>query len=147
MSTQTDTLLLEYDEGVQEDLLKHWKRYKLRMKLKLEDKSEELAVFATLPASIKASGGSFDYVVPENELASVLQLNALEDATARGGAIFSDPRGREFGVRAILPTGETCTAFLLLLGERELGCGSLCKDVSSWSSVDLMPCSEAPGRL
>lgn len=104
---QTDTFLLEYDEGVQEDLLKHWKRYKLRMKVTLEDKSDDFAVFATLPASI-AAGGSFDYVEAEDELATVLELNALDDVLARGGAIFSDPRSKAFGVRAILPTGDTC---------------------------------------
>ncbi|TYZ62331.1 hypothetical protein PybrP1_009355 [[Pythium] brassicae (nom. inval.)] len=106
VQTQTDTFLLEYDEGVQDDLLKHWKRYKLRMKVTLEDKSDELAVFATLPASV-APDDLFDYVVPKDELATVLQLNALDAALARGGAIFTDPRGKDFGVRAILPAGES----------------------------------------
>lgn len=85
--------------------MKHWKRYKLRMKLKLEDKSDEFALFATMPASVASD--SFDYVLPENELDAFVQLNAVGDAND-GRVIFSDPRGKEFGVRAILPVSETC---------------------------------------
>lgn len=98
--------MLDYDEGVQEDLMKHWKRYKLRMKLKLEDKSDALSLFATMPASVASD--SFDYVLPQNELDTFAQLNAAGD-TQDDRVIFSDPRGKEFGVRAILSANEPRT--------------------------------------
>ncbi|KAF1334113.1 Transferase caf17 mitochondrial-like, partial [Globisporangium splendens] len=105
VQTREDTFLLDYDASVSEDLMKHWKRYKLRMKVKLEDKSDVLSTYATLPASI-AADDTYDYSVPENELETVLQLNsALQDA--KDGVAFVDPRGKEFGVRAILPASET----------------------------------------
>lgn len=89
--------------------MKHWKRYKLRMKLRLEDKSDELSLFATMPASVASD--SFDYVLPENELDTFAELNGAGDAQD-GRVVFSDPRGKEFGVRAILPVSETRTRAL-----------------------------------
>jgi folate-binding Fe-S cluster repair protein YgfZ len=111
-NAQEDTFLLDYDESVSEDLMKHWKRYKLRMKVKLEDKSDVLSTYATLPALISADD-TCDYSVLENELETVLQINsALQDA--KDGIAFVDPRGKEFGVRAILPASETCTCSILV---------------------------------
>ncbi|RLN50121.1 hypothetical protein BBJ28_00003905 [Nothophytophthora sp. Chile5] len=97
-----DAFLLDYDAEVAESLQKHWKRYKLRMKAKLEDKTDAYALFATLPASV---GGADAAALPPpaNALNELVALNPEE-----GTVTFADPRGEHFGVRAIVPVDSTC---------------------------------------
>ncbi|GLE07927.1 hypothetical protein PINS_up018756 [Pythium insidiosum] len=104
VQVEADTFFLDYDAGVETELTKHWKRYKLRMKVTLEDKSSEFATYAALPAAISAS--DFASIAPTSTVDDVLNRNVRE-ASATHGAIFRDPRSDSLGVRAILPTNET----------------------------------------
>ncbi|KAH7484465.1 hypothetical protein PRIC1_003772 [Phytophthora ramorum] len=94
-----DAFLLDFDEEVAEPLLKHWKRYKLRMKIKIEDKTDALALYSTVPAVDEADAA----IHPSVKVLGELQmLNAGEDAV-----VYADPRGEHFGVRAIVPADAT----------------------------------------
>jgi transferase CAF17, mitochondrial len=103
---QHETFLLDYDASVAEELTKHWKRYKLRMKVTLEDKSDSLGTVAALPAVISSSDNSF--IDGSSHVQDLLKLNEREPS-ADHGAVFCDPRGEAFGVRAILPIAEKRT--------------------------------------
>ncbi|KAG1704157.1 hypothetical protein DVH05_006166 [Phytophthora capsici] len=95
-----DAFLLDYDEEVAEPLMKHWKRYKLRMKVKIEDKTDAFALYATVPAVVDEE----DAALPP----SVQPLDELQALNTGDNAIvYSDPRGDHFGVRAIVPADAT----------------------------------------
>ncbi|RLN63238.1 hypothetical protein BBP00_00004272 [Phytophthora kernoviae] len=95
-----DAFLLDYDEDVAEALQKHWKRYKLRMKLKIEDKTDAYALYAALPASVDESDGALR--PPVKELDEFKALNPGQDSV-----VYTDPRGDHFGVRAVVPADAT----------------------------------------
>ncbi|RLN89672.1 hypothetical protein BBJ28_00003809, partial [Nothophytophthora sp. Chile5] len=111
VQVEDDAFLLDYDAEVAESLQKHWKRYKLRMKAKLEDKTDAYALFATLPASV---GGTDAAALPPpaNELKELVALNPGEDTVT-----FADPRGEHFGVRAIVPVDSTYAHWRLSLAD------------------------------
>lgn len=95
-----DTFLLDFDDGVAESLAKHWKRYKLRMKITIEDVTDAYEVYATVPALVDKVDAA---VVPQVETLNHLQkLNPGDDTL-----IHTDPRGKHFGTRAIVPTGSS----------------------------------------
>ncbi|KAG7393264.1 Iron-sulfur clusters incorporation protein [Phytophthora pseudosyringae] len=95
-----DAFLLDYDEEVAEPLMKHWKRYKLRMKLKIEDKTDALSLYATLPAVVDEADAALP---PSAKALDELQtLNPGDDTV-----LYADPRGDHFGVRAIVPADAT----------------------------------------
>uniref|UniRef100_A0AAV1TMV6 GCVT N-terminal domain-containing protein n=1 Tax=Peronospora matthiolae TaxID=2874970 RepID=A0AAV1TMV6_9STRA len=107
LQLQDDAFVLDYDKGVAGDLMKHWKRYKLRMKVAIEDKTDALALYVTLPAMLKDSGS---LLRNETALGTVTeQLQKLWNASGEEGeaVVFADPRGHEFGVRAIVPVDAT----------------------------------------
>ncbi|KAG6594249.1 transferase caf17 mitochondrial-like [Phytophthora cinnamomi] len=95
-----DAFLLDYDEDVAEALAKHWKRYKLRMKLKIEDKTDAFALYATLPAAVGDAGAALS---PEAKALDELQTLNPGDETV----VYADPRGVHFGVRAVVPIDAT----------------------------------------
>ncbi|KAG7397704.1 Iron-sulfur clusters incorporation protein [Phytophthora boehmeriae] len=95
-----DAFLLDYDEDVAEALRKHWKRYKLRMKLKIEDKTDVYALYAALPAAVDESDGALSPSV--KELDEFKALNPGHDSV-----LYTDPRGDHFGVRAVVPADAT----------------------------------------
>jgi len=98
---QEETLLVDYDARVEEELLKHWKRYKLRMKVAMEDKSEAMSTFAAFTA--KVDGASWDAAASSASGVDALrELNPIADA--QEGVIIQDPRGAAFGARAYLPS-------------------------------------------
>ncbi|TMW62882.1 hypothetical protein Poli38472_005500 [Pythium oligandrum] len=101
---ENETYLLDYDESVEQELAKHWKRYKIRMKATLEDKTNEFTSVAALPALI--SGDDFSYLPVGDEVENLLQQNTREPS-ASTGVVYRDPRGVEFGVRAIIPSNHT----------------------------------------
>lgn len=94
--------MLEYDAVLHEELTKHWKRYNLRMKVVLEDKSDTLSSIAVLPAILSESG-IYDPTFSTEEINGLLSANALEPAMD-AGVVFRDPRGDEFGLRALVPS-------------------------------------------
>ncbi|POM76037.1 mitochondrial protein [Phytophthora palmivora] len=95
-----DTFLLDYDEEVAESLMKHWKRYKLRMKLKIEDKTDAFALYATLPPVVDEADGALP--------SSVKTLDELQTLNPGDNTVvYADPRGDHFGVRAIVPADES----------------------------------------
>ncbi|ETN21219.1 hypothetical protein PPTG_01474 [Phytophthora nicotianae INRA-310] len=95
-----DAFLLDYDEEVAEPLMKHWKRYKLRMKVKIEDKTDAFSLYATLPALVDEEDAA---LTPSVKTLDELQtLNPGDNSV-----VYADPRGDHFGVRAIVPTDET----------------------------------------
>lgn len=96
---QEETFWLDYDEAVDADLMKHWKRYKLRLKVKLEDKSEEFRTYAALPSLLSESGDVLS--VDDGACSTLMELNGSNDP--HQGAIFTDPRGAVFGTRLVLP--------------------------------------------
>lgn len=97
---QEETLLVDYDARVKEELLKHWKRYKLRMKVAMEDKSEAFSTFAAFPA--KVDGVSWSAAQVSSGVDALRELNPIADA--QDGVIVEDPRGAAFGARAYLPS-------------------------------------------
>jgi len=102
-----DAFLLDYDESVAEPLMKHWKRYKLRMKLKIEDKTDAFQLYATLPAVVDEADAALQ---PSAKALDELQtLNPCDDAL-----VYTDPRGELFGVRAVIPADATCKEKALL---------------------------------
>lgn len=96
--------MLDYDELVEEELLKHWKRYKLRMKVKFEDRSDSLTAFAAFSSKVEAS--SWDTEPVESDVDMIRSLNSVVDSSE--GFVFEDPRGTEFGVRAFVPSDSKC---------------------------------------
>ncbi|KAJ0410385.1 hypothetical protein P43SY_002717 [Pythium insidiosum] len=122
VQVEPETFFLDYDAAVETELTKHWKRYKLRMKVTLEDKSSDFATYAALPAAIAQTDFTdfatyaalpaaiaqtdFTCVTPTPTVDDVLSRNSRE-ASAAHGAVFRDPRGDSLGVRAILPTNDT----------------------------------------
>ncbi|CAI5744197.1 unnamed protein product [Peronospora destructor] len=91
-----DAFLLDYDEEVEEQLMKHLRRYKLRMKVKIQDKTDVFSLYTTLPALISEE----DSPIPP----SVKILDELQTInTGDNAVIYTDPRGEHFGVRAIVP--------------------------------------------
>ena len=70
------------------DIQKHLKRYKLRAKVTIEDVTNELDVWAFLPALLDSIGSK---TYPKDS-----------------GKFQADPRGREFGYRAIFPKNKEC---------------------------------------
>ncbi|KAK1945760.1 putative transferase caf-17 [Phytophthora citrophthora] len=95
-----DAFLLDYDEEVAEPLMKHWKRYKLRMKVKIEDKTDTFALYATLPAVVDEEDAALSPSVQPLD-----ELQALN--TGDNTVVYADPRGDHFGVRAIVPADAT----------------------------------------
>ncbi|GMF33116.1 unnamed protein product [Phytophthora fragariaefolia] len=106
-----DAFLLDYDEGVADALAKHWKRYKLRMKLKIEDKTDAFALYASVPAAVDDAHAA----LPPS--ASALdELRALNPGDK--AVVYADPRGEHFGVRAVVPIDATRKNKLLGSSER-----------------------------
>ncbi|DAZ99659.1 TPA: hypothetical protein N0F65_001896 [Lagenidium giganteum] len=98
ISVKDDVFYLDYDASVEEDLLKHWKRYKLRLKVKLEDRSADFKTYSTLPALIDNDSHAMI-----SDAADATELAALNGAIEpEEGAIFADPRGDVFGSRVII---------------------------------------------
>ncbi|KAL3668721.1 hypothetical protein V7S43_006016 [Phytophthora oleae] len=95
-----DAFLLDYDEEVAEPLMKHWKRYKLRMKVKIEDKTDAFALYATLPAVVDEEDAELS-----QSAQSLDELQALN--CGDNTVVYADPRGDHFGVRAIVPADAT----------------------------------------
>ncbi|KAE9044899.1 hypothetical protein PR003_g2609 [Phytophthora rubi] len=95
-----DAFLLDYDESVAEALAKHWKRYKLRMKVKIQDKTDVYALYATLPAAVDEAGAALPPSI--KALDEMQTLNAGDETV-----VYADPRGEHFGVRAVVPIDAT----------------------------------------
>lgn len=80
-------------------------RYKVRMKVKMEDQSDKYAVYAALPAAFAGSGDGYEVVqTTAQALESLQKRNAFAQTT--DGVLYQDPRGEAFGVRAIIPSSE-----------------------------------------
>ena len=90
-----ETLLLDVARAQAPDIIKTLKRYKLRAKVVIEDRSQELSIYATLGPSA-------------HKLWVSLSEGGAEGASARGAAVavFQDPRLIDLGVRVIAPTQE-----------------------------------------
>ncbi|TDH67515.1 hypothetical protein CCR75_008840 [Bremia lactucae] len=90
-----DAFLLDYDEELSISLIKHWKRYKLRMKVAIEDVTDAFKVYSTVPALV---GEADTALVPSlMTLADLQSLNCGPNTL-----VHADPRGEYFGVRAIV---------------------------------------------
>jgi hypothetical protein len=90
---------LDYDESVEPELLNHWKRYKLRMKVTLDDKSDTLSVLSIMPSIVS------EKLEASVQVDTILKLNeAFIDKSDE--AIFVDPRTPALGVRAIVANTE-----------------------------------------
>lgn len=101
---QEDALLVDYDARVEEDLLKHWKRYKLRMKVALEPR-DDIGALAAFPAKVDAA--SWEAAPIDSGVDAIRALNQFPQG--QDGVVIEDPRGPAFGVRAYLPTTSTRT--------------------------------------
>ena len=90
-----ETLLLDVARAQAADIIKTLKRYKLRAKVVIEDRSQELSIYATLGPSA-------------HKLWVSLSEGGAEGVAARGAAmaVFQDPRLIDLGVRVIAPTQE-----------------------------------------
>ena len=90
-----ETLLLDVARAQAADIIKTLKRYKLRAKVVIEDRSQELSIYATLGPSA-------------HKLWVSLSEGGTESVAARGAAmaVFQDPRLIDLGVRVIAPAQE-----------------------------------------
>ena len=90
-----ETLLLDVARAQAADIIKTLKRYKLRAKVVIEDRSQELSIYATLGPSA-------------HKLWVSLSEGGAESVAAREAAmaVFQDPRLIDLGVRVIAPTQE-----------------------------------------
>ncbi|CAH0482579.1 unnamed protein product [Peronospora belbahrii] len=95
-----DAFLLEYHEAVAESLMKHLKRYKLRMKVKIEDKTDAFALYVTLPALV----GEENVACCSSSVEALDEIQAMNVGDNHNAVVYADPRGDCFGIRAILPT-------------------------------------------
>ena len=93
-----DGVLIDVEAASLESLAKHIKRYKLRSKVSVTDRSDELSVMVNVDPEHN--------VDPErNEQKAGEALGALGDASAALGGAWSDPRLPALGQRAIVRRG------------------------------------------
>ena len=109
LQVQDDAFLLDYDKDVADALMKHWKRYKLRMKVAIEDKTDALALYTTLPAILQDTGSLLSHEASHETVVEQLQTLWKAPQADDRAVVFADPRGHGFGVRAIVPVDATRT--------------------------------------
>lgn len=80
-------------------------RYKVRMKVKMEDQSDKYAAYAALPAAVTAIGNGYEVAQSTAQALETLQKRN-EFAQTTDGVLYQDPRDEAFGVRAIIPSSE-----------------------------------------
>ena len=79
------TILVDADASVKDDLMKIFKRYKLRKKIDISDVSDEVNVWAKFRT--------------DNSPADISQLNATQPDSTNSSLCFSDPRVPHFSQR------------------------------------------------
>lgn len=80
-------------------------RYKVRMKVKMEDQSDKYAAYAALPAALTATEAGYEVAQTTAQTLEALQKRN-EFAQTTDGVLYQDPRGAAFGARAIIPSSE-----------------------------------------
>jgi len=68
------------------------KKYKLRSKVTIEDKTNDFNVQAILPSIFEEKN----------------QVEAWRDIATKDTIVYNDPRGKMFGYRAIVPSDSSC---------------------------------------
>ncbi|RHY25947.1 hypothetical protein DYB32_007994 [Aphanomyces invadans] len=100
---ETDAFFLKVAAAVEEDMLKHLKKYKLRSKVTISAAHDHVRAHAILPSLNDSTTTAFlpSWAIDQNQQHS-------------DGVVYSDPRSNWFGATAILPVStNTCTSCML----------------------------------
>ncbi|KAF0691961.1 Aste57867_16867 [Aphanomyces stellatus] len=91
---EAESFFVTYDASLEDDLVKHMKKYKLRSKVSITNVDEHFRAHVALPA-----------LLPKGNEASLLDAWSHEQNSKHAdGVVYADPRSALLGYKAILPT-------------------------------------------